>query len=117
MPFDQQDYQPAPVITDPVARVLWDAARYIREHGWCQNALDTADGRVCLQGAIMAVDKSPRHEGFLPANNAVCLYLRTSLTWEWNDDPARTSSEVISALEGCARELQGRARSQRQEDE
>ena len=108
MPFDNQDYQPAPVITDPVARVLWDAARYIREHGWCQNKIQDAAGQVCLLGAIRKANgfEDDANEGV----RAMRAFLAVDYPHNWNDSPGRTSSEVISALEGCARELQGRGK-------
>lgn len=76
---------------------LMDTANYIREHGWCQNAVETTDGRVCVWGAIQKVGK--------PKEDTIMLlysFLGVDSIGLWNDLPGRTAEEVISAIEAAA---------------
>ena len=69
------------------------AADYITTHGWAQGAMEEADGRVCLTGALRACTPQPgdwliaravaRHQGHAEG---------------WNDDPSRTEGEVTAWL-------------------
>lgn len=97
-----------------VAEVLERAAEVIEERGWCQNDLYTADGRLCLMGAV---DRVTRTEAgvFLNAMEAMDEYvidnyaarrgigLRPCVTW--NDSADRTEHEVIDALRRCAKDI------------
>lgn len=113
---------PLGIDSHPIARVLWDAANYIEEHGWCQNRLTDVRGRVCFQGALgkaidPAVDltawRKPAqwpHWGLArDANMAFIRHLGLSAskdeTYLWNDAPDRTQEEVVTALRDCARSL------------
>jgi hypothetical protein len=100
------------VATEPWRKVLLDAADYIDAHGWCQNDLYSADGAVCLVGAIkassgMPIDDSRWHDY---PNTALSLgkvekFLRTDRRGAagWNDTPGRTAAGVTAALRECAR--------------
>lgn len=86
-------------------QILLDAAQYIRDHGWCQNALRSEDGRVCLHGAIATVIRVPGsmydpREGW--CLRKVRMYLGAPCEIDFNDAPERTAAEVIAALESAA---------------
>ena len=103
MPFD---FDPRYVeTTNPVAQTLRDAAVYIREHGWCQNALDMPDGSVCVLGALQIVDhgfpSSKLNSGVPKAFWALHQHLDRDAV-KYNNDDGRTKEEVIAALEGAA---------------
>lgn len=94
-----------------VAQYLLKAAAYIEEHGWCQNHINDAAGRVCLAGAIYAVgggfldDGIPkrcpvRSEAFDAIRNALpdCTFRIPA----WNDAPGRTQDEVVAKIRAVA---------------
>jgi hypothetical protein len=108
--FDLPEETPvAPV--DEVGRLLLQAARIIRERGWCQHATCDEDGRVCVLGAIYNV-REPNHE-YVPGRwlddrcNAAERRMAKVITSDdiptWNDEAGRTAAEVIEALEKAAR--------------
>jgi hypothetical protein len=92
-------------------RILLRAHEIIEERGWCQQALQTADGRVCLEaaisiaaggaavleddcdtseGAARAFDEMKRRVRFAPGEN--------HRLWVWNDRPGRTKDEVLKLI-------------------
>lgn len=101
--------EPTAVPLEPRERtasdVLLAAARYIEEHGWCQGIERDHSGRVCVVGALRAVD------GCRPGSS---LSRPASAAWDrldamfggypayWNDTPERTEAEVLSALRSAA---------------
>lgn len=99
----------ASVLT-PEHQLLWDAAAYIEKHGWCQDSVSTADGRVCLVGAIKAAAGMPIHghdwsSGPGAVAYAACEIMdnRTSRpAADWNDRDGRTQDEVVSAMRAAA---------------
>ena len=81
----------------------------VSEVGWCQNALRTfdEDGNVTGYCAGAAIDEWSRHKATksaFPINAAVLMKKETRVVAKcgvlafWNDDPARTKSEVVRAL-------------------
>jgi hypothetical protein len=118
--FDGKNYKPeteTPVLSE-VGQVLWDAADEIERRGWCQNDLVTAEGRICLQGAMYAVIGGAFHgvgsslrvvcsltqqKLFYNANTALMNYLGIASPWMWNDRKGRTKEEVVTALRSAAR--------------
>ena len=96
---------------DAIGQILLEAADYMEAHGHCKNTRYDPDGRVCLNGAIMAVRPPPPewicgkwvwHEEGLRASLRVGAYLKTNPV-EWNNAPERTGVEVIAALRAAAR--------------
>ena len=78
----------------PWQTVLFDAADYIEQHGWCQHRLRDGD-KVCAIGAI----------GFLVKNIEAIGRFRSFLGGRidtWNDTVGRTKDEVVAALRACA---------------
>lgn len=106
MPLDQVN------LTD-VQIVLLDAAAEVRK-GWCQHKLETADGRVCVRGAIMRANDNQ----FLDLGWGRASPIEQDADWllslhlgidayisdvpDWNDVPGRTAEEVSAALEQAA---------------
>jgi hypothetical protein len=86
---------------DETQKVLFDAADVVERRGHCKNKYMDDQGRVCLQGAIVAAAGMQLH--------AVTTRLRYYLnlppgmtTSDWNNRPERTSEEVVAALRGAA---------------
>lgn len=121
MPFDSAEFPK--VETDflteddvEAARILREAADYIREHGWCQDSLSSPSGRVCAIGAIKSVTMPDIRDGWADdARHTTVVFGRfvyrryNDVDWsgfghvpDWNDTPGRTKEEVISALNDCA---------------
>ena len=90
-------------LLDPVSRVLLDAADYIEKHGHCKGMSRRRDGAVCVAGSISVVIWSA--ELRLSARRRLSAYIGIPPYLNipvWNDAPARTADEVISALRGAA---------------
>lgn len=111
MPFDGSVSDFETKARESWRRVLLDAADYIEAHGWCQNAMESPCGKVCLEGAIRRVNGiTPRtlNEVLLDgpawsALNVMWRYLGTE-PHHFNDIPGRTTAEVCAALRACARQ-------------
>lgn len=92
---------------------------YVAEHGWCQQEFSTADGRVCITGAINRAVATPSFYGsfyspnFLdlsaPRRQAVYKLIR-SQAWddasgrvisEYNDRVLKTQDEALEFLDKC----------------
>lgn len=115
-PFDGQvtDYHPdtkPDVALEPWRKALEDAADYIEAHGWCQNAMESPCGKVCLEGAIRranGITLRTLNEILLDgpawlALNVMWRYLGTE-PHRFNDTPGRTAEQVRQALRECARQ-------------
>jgi hypothetical protein len=91
---------------DQTTQDLQAAYDYLEEHGWCQEMFQAADGRVCLDGALMIatvgyayviepglVDQTSlaRH---LNARNRVRSELGGGGIFGWNDSPERSIEDV-----------------------
>ena len=76
------------------------AADYIREHGWCQNVLES-DGRVCMYGAIERI--APEHDN---RSRMLIEALRENvpeyLIAQFNDASGRTKEEVLEVFDKIA---------------
>jgi len=100
-------------------RILLCAHEVIEERGWCQKALQTADGRVCLEAAISiaacgraflearwamseaavrAFTEMKRRVRFAPGEDHR-LYL-------WNDRSGRTKGEVLQLIRDAVAEVE-----------
>ncbi len=101
------------VALDSVEQHILRATDYIEKHGWCRNSLETIDGRVCLQGALMRTDLTTSYSlnlahhqtlsnAYLAADYRVRTYLGASTTHEWNDSFAGSKEEVIAKLREAA---------------
>lgn len=84
--------------SDPIHAILWDAAGYIEEHGWCQHDHKSGE-RVCAIGAISEVAK---WDVMVDALRVFSAHIGTNLIPTWNDTPGRTQEEVVLALRGAA---------------
>lgn len=83
---------------DPAHAVLWDAAGYIEEHGWCQNHFMYGE-RVCAIGAISGFAQGTM---LVDALKLFSAYICTNFIPHWNDTLGRTQDEVVLALRGAA---------------
>lgn len=102
--FDIVEAPVKPELTEERITLL-AAAEYIRQHGWCQNQVETHDGRVCTVGAMGKVtihkremDCSAAAKRFVDFNK-----IEPGFIGRWNDAPGRTKEEVIAALEAAAK--------------
>lgn len=94
-------------------QTLLDAANIIRARGLAKWQQEDCEGRVCVMGALSIVAYgSTGGSGPQPATKMLNQYLRergVTCVQEgygcapWNNEPERTASEVIAALESCAR--------------
>jgi hypothetical protein len=94
------------------AEILYDAAKYIGEHGWCQGQLSDSDGNVCAIGAINRVAESDTAADTYDAIEALRDYLNLpehAITLHpvarWNDEPGRSAEDVILAMKCAAKEV------------
>lgn len=75
-------------------------ARALIERGWCQGRMSTADGSVCIRGAILDafydadLAEEKRADGLLKSAVGFDGYLG-----DWNDAPERTQAEVLAAFD------------------
>jgi hypothetical protein len=100
-------------------RILLRAHEIIEERGWCQKALQTPDGRVCLEAAISiaacgkaflesrwemseatlrAFAEMKRRVVFAPGQeHRLCV---------WNDRPERTKDDVLKLIRDTVAEAE-----------
>lgn len=75
----------------------------LRERGWCQEVLETEDGRVCLRGATgLGGGGSPS----ATESSEVIDLVRTVIdrdgdTVSWNDAAERTQADVEAVLDAA----------------
>ena len=88
---------------------LLAAAKHMREHGWCQREISTADGRVCLMGAVMASVNARRvqgqewHDLFMAARDRLYDTIGSEHgVGHWNDWVCLSQREAIAMLERAA---------------
>lgn len=84
---------------DAIGARLLDAAAYLKTHHWCTNERFAADGRVCIEGAIIATGDRPIDSQ--PAIWRVEAYLGTTLA-TWNDRDCRSEQEAWECLISAA---------------
>jgi len=84
------------------SEVLRNAAQYLETHGWCQHAMQYK-GRVCLFGAIRAVNRCSELSVELEITNRLRKTIRHTQVTSWNDATGRTKQEVIDVLNKAAR--------------
>ena len=84
------------------AQVLGKAADYIEEHGWCQRINESADGRVCVEGALFKVTTGWPVAAVVRLTQYLGLAADGAI-WAWNDHPKRTRRKVIRALRAAAK--------------
>lgn len=102
-----------PVELDGPAKLLLKAAAVIERDGWCQNDIQTFDGRVCLAGAVKRAAGVPLHnfvwdeesEEAMDRMNRQALQEGFVDAPRWNDMIGRTKEEVVAKL--CAVALAG----------
>lgn len=91
------------IAKDPWRRALWEAASFLREHGFCQGRFENhATGARCALGAIHAIVIERPGYGGEYWTEAVCK-LRQRIGGpiaEWND--SNTAETVIATLESVA---------------
>lgn len=108
-PLTLEPQTPQEERTRTTSDVLLAAARYIEEHGWHKGSAVSADGRVCIVGAIKAVCfQDPDDFDWSPGAVAavdVAAHHVGDYAHVWNDAPERTEAEVLSALREAARSL------------
>jgi hypothetical protein len=97
-------------------KCLWDAAQLIRKHGWTVGRFESPTGELCALGAMSkavtgdaagTVQSNYRYSADQAQilHNAVCLLsvlIQDDSVAYWNDNEARSPSEVISAMEKAA---------------
>ncbi|GHG10131.1 DUF6197 family protein [Streptomyces hydrogenans] len=91
-------------------KILEDAYDILETRGWCQGTLRKADGRVCLEGAVIAACPDSlhwlmqaQHPGFAAwrtlgeviGRETGCAFMSPYL---WNDAPERTVEDVKLVL-------------------
>jgi hypothetical protein len=82
---------------EPWQQTLFEAAQYLRRHGWGQ----TLD-KPCILHAILQV--AYNRTEYFKAVGALTRRLGEDSAAEWNDRPGRTKVEAITALELSAEE-------------
>ena len=80
-------------ITNELNERMEAAADYIGEHGWTQGIMKTADGKVCLTGAVMYCRPQVGDEQIIVQ---VLRYRKRAE--QWNDEDGRTAIDVIEVL-------------------
>ncbi len=89
---------------DEDGKVIWDAANYIEEHGWCRGYYSSGEG-VCILGAYRALGKSEGHKSL----RRIADFLGTGdcgvghAVVDYNDALGRTKEEVIAMLKQAAK--------------
>ena len=105
------------VVAEPWRKHLTDAADLIRKHGHVKGAFRGRDGEYCTIGAIVhAATGTVVHAPWgappvdMQAIEAAQRFAKTVTGSEyvgsicdWNNTRVRTASDVIAALEACAR--------------
>lgn len=93
-------------------QILRGAADIIRRDGWSQDTSEQ-DGRCCV---LRAIGKFQEEHHVAESDIQIAhrklgsfLGLDGPLLWRWNDEPERTVDDVLTALEGCAAQLEQRA--------
>ena len=106
MPFDGNDYESRIEILDKLEEVI---ALLSDKRRWCQGQLQTADGRYCIGGAMMAV-------GATLALRAPILQAIEQVTGRdyarierFNDHPRTTHGLVLKALHKARENIIGGA--------
>lgn len=85
---------------------LLAAAEIIQRRGWCQGALQKADGSVCLVGALrLASDGSVNRYGSTRVADAIGALDLPRFAAYYNDDPTTTAEDVILLLKTTAERL------------
>ncbi len=99
------DIDPAPTLLKAVDVIL--------DRGWCQNTLNTPDGRVCLEGALVlaagvhpaavhgSVSYEQAYDTFYAALHAVNQVLPLP-AFAWNDEMATSQDDVVRVLKEAA---------------
>ena len=99
-------------------RILLRAHEIIEERGWCQQALQSADGRVCLEAAISiaACGSAVLEDDCEPSEGAARAFAEMKLRAQfapgedhrlfvWNDRPGRTQDDVFKLIRASVGEL------------
>ena len=110
MPFDGNDYESRIEILDKLEEVI---ALLSDKRRWCQGQLQTADGRYCIGGAIMAVGATlALRQPILRAVEQVTGrdYVRIE---RFNDHPRTTHGLVIKVLHKARENIIGGAVAER----
>lgn len=100
---------------DKLSTILNDAADLLEREGWIQGALESREGR-CAVGAIRAAcgidnnrDFDKQERKLIALSRRAIWAARRGLPFAtitaWNDHPARTREEVITALRKAARDV------------
>lgn len=97
-----------------VARILRDAAVYLRAHGWTQGGYGNDGGERCISGALQSVCGLSLHEYESGPDTILHSALGFSDAFSadlfnWNDALGRTVEEVLDRLESTALALEVRA--------
>ncbi len=86
-------------VLDEVGEGLLKAAKYIEDHGWCQNTVEDEKGQVCIIGALDYAGL--RRLGWVTASGRVTKAVGSNFI-NWNNHPKRTKQEVINILKQAA---------------
>lgn len=108
-------------VLEPWQQLLLDGADYIEKHGWCQHALRTNEGRVCVRGALVsAIGDTESFVYFISldrlltdtqaamvhaADDALCRAVGDGSSHSaplWNNAPERTAAEVVAKMREVA---------------
>lgn len=92
---------------DEPSKALLKAAALIEKHGWCQNHYSSADGRLCILGAVKAALGIPvgDEEDVNPIAEKACERIFDNVGVRahfWNDRAGRTQDEVVAKLRAVA---------------
>jgi len=97
--------------------ILRNAADIIRLHGWNQGRPKDPEGRKCISGALvysilekankLPIEGTSEFAVFLELKKDLGFTLSNSMS-NWNDNPSRTSDQVIELLENTAKDLEQR---------
>lgn len=81
--------------------ILFTAADYIEEHGWCQNIGKAPDGRCDVMTAISR-QCSTSGPDWRRAVDTFALVIGDVDICVWNDQPGRTKTEIVDRLREAA---------------
>lgn len=89
---------------EPWRQLLLDAADYMEQHGKCEHAYSTPDGRVCFYGALNVVQGLPARSDLIDAlaNQAVENFRRYVQHGPSHFNDTHSQAEVLAAMRETA---------------
>ncbi len=85
---------------DAVGRVMFDAATYMDNHGWCQRARYRSDGSVCILGALVHITQG-NFDLRAECRTRLMRHLKMNEA-AWNDSVCKSKEQAVAALRDAA---------------